>query len=72
MSKSEKVMKIFARGENQPNLFTIHFYFLLPVHIGDAMPIEKIPIGGKYAVKTGTLGCITFGRHEEHAARIAE
>ena len=45
MSKSEKVMKIFARGENQPNLFTIHFYFLLPVHIGDAMPIEKIPIG---------------------------
>jgi len=21
----------FRRGENQPNLFTIHFYFLLPV-----------------------------------------
>ena len=37
--KSEEVMKIFARGENQPNLFTIHFYFLLPVPIGDSMLI---------------------------------
>ena len=35
--KSEEVMKIFARGENQPHLFTIHFYFLLRVPIGDAM-----------------------------------
>ena len=35
--KSEEVMKIFATGENQPNLFTIHFYFLLPVHIDDVI-----------------------------------
>lgn len=34
-------MKIFACGENQPNLFTIHFYFLPPVHIGDEMLILK-------------------------------
>ncbi len=38
--KSEEVMKIFARGENQPNLFTIHFYFLLPIHMGVAMFIQ--------------------------------
>ena len=37
--KSEEVMKIFARGENPPNLFTIHFYFLLRAPIGDAMLI---------------------------------
>ncbi len=30
-------MKIFAYSENQPNLFTIHFYFLLPMHMGDPM-----------------------------------
>ncbi len=36
--KSEKVTKIFARGENQPHLFTIHFYFLLSIHMGEAMP----------------------------------
>ncbi len=29
--KSEEVMKIFACGENQPNLFTIHFYLLLQI-----------------------------------------
>ena len=43
--KSEEVMKIFARGENQPNLFTIHFYFLHRVPIGDAMPIVSIAAG---------------------------
>ena len=40
--KSEEVMKIFARGENPPNLFTIHFYFLLTVNYGDAMFIQEI------------------------------
>ena len=44
--KSEEVMKIFARGENQPHLFTIHFYFLLRVPIGGAMLIESIHKGG--------------------------
>ncbi len=38
--KSEEVMKIFAHGENQPNLFTIHFYFLLPIHMGDPKVME--------------------------------
>ena len=35
--KSEEVMKIFARGEKPPNLFTIHFYFLHRVAIWDAV-----------------------------------
>ena len=50
--KIEEVMKIFARGENQPNLFTIHFYFLLSVHYGEGLAmtftVEAIP--GEFSV----------------------